>query len=799
KLDWEVGRWAKLRGPSSTALTELLQIEGVRDSLGLSYKDADSLNKIVDALPGRPKFRREEVIVAEEAFEVYHRDVLECIQALYGDPEFAADLIFAPERHYSDPDMTIRMYSDMHTGKWWWATQKAIEQDQPGATIVPVIISSDKTQVTLFGNKSAYPIYMTIGNLPKEIRRKPSRGGHILLGYLPTTRLDHITNKAARRRTLANLFHSCVQRILHPLKKAGEVGIVMASGDGVRRRVHPLFATFVGDYPEQLLVTGVKTGQCPRCPVPHDQLGECNSEDPYEFRDMDAVLDALASIADGPTAFIKACAHAGIKPIQHPFWEGLPYVNIFQSITPDILHQLYQGVMKHFISWVTKACGAAEVDARCRRFPPNHHIRLFMKGISTLSKVTGREHAQMCQLLLGFVTDIRLPNHLSSARLVRATRAILDFCFLAQYPVHTDDTLRLLEDALHRFHDNKQIFVDLGIRFDFNIPKLHALLHYLISIKIFGTTDNYNTEYTERLHIDFAKDAYRATNHKDEYPQMTRWLERREKVLRHEKYINWRLAGCPAPMPKSRGTMDTGNHIRMTRHPTLKAVPLSEVRSDYGATYFEAALARFVAQYHQPHLTRAQIEDAANRMSIRFQTIPVFHKIKFRNRDPFARTAEFDTSDAVHAKPIRQDSRGRDVPARFDTVLVNMGTSGNANSRLQGFRVAQVRVVFALPPRAVATLFKRPPPDHLAYVEWFSAFTAEPDRNSGMYRVVRSIQNGERLASIIPVSQIERSVHLLPKFGPVVPRDWTSSTVLDLAAAFFVNPFLDRHTFATFV
>ncbi|EPQ55470.1 hypothetical protein GLOTRDRAFT_24926, partial [Gloeophyllum trabeum ATCC 11539] len=80
-----------------------------------------------------------------------------------------------------------------------------------------------------------------------------------------------------------------------------------------------------------------------------------------------------------------------------------------------------------------------------------------------------------------------------------------------------------------------------------------------------------------------------------------------------------------------------------------------------------------------------------------------------------------------------------------------------------------------------------------AYVEWFSAFTAEPDRNSGMYRVVRSIQNGERLASIIPVSQIERSVHLLPKFGPVVPRDWTSSTVLDLAAAFFVNPFLDRH------
>ena len=29
RLEWEVARWAKLRGPSSTALSELLQINGV--------------------------------------------------------------------------------------------------------------------------------------------------------------------------------------------------------------------------------------------------------------------------------------------------------------------------------------------------------------------------------------------------------------------------------------------------------------------------------------------------------------------------------------------------------------------------------------------------------------------------------------------------------------------------------------------------------------------------------------------------------------------------------------------------
>ncbi|EPQ49845.1 hypothetical protein GLOTRDRAFT_19078, partial [Gloeophyllum trabeum ATCC 11539] len=60
----------------------------------------------------------------------------------------------------------------------------------------------------------------------------------------------------------------------------------------------------------------------------------------------------------------------------------------------------------------------------------------------------------------------------------------------------------------------------------------------------------------------------------------------------------------------------------------------------------------------------------------------------------------------------------------------------------------------------------------LAYVEWFSPFALAPDRTSGMYKITRSIRDGERLASIIPVSQIYRSIHLLPKFGSSVPRTW---------------------------
>ncbi|KAG2126260.1 uncharacterized protein EDB93DRAFT_1257635 [Suillus bovinus] len=314
-----------------------------------------------------------------------------------------------------------------------------------------------------------------------------------------------------------------MSRILGPLKSAGLDGVKMHSGDGALRRCHPLFASFVGDYPEQLLAMGVKFMECPKCNI---DAGDTRSNTvAFHLRNLGSVLDALAALDHGSLAFVHACAAVGIKPIVHPFWEDLPFANIFCAITPDVLHQLYQGLVKHLVQWLSEACGAAEIDARCRHLPLNHNIRLFMKGITTLSHLSGKEHAQICRFLLGIIIDILLPNNLNASRLLRAVQGLLDFLYLTQYPCHSSETLELLQVALDTFHDNKGIFVNLGIRKNFNLPKLHAARHYPHMIMLFGTTDNYDTEYTEHLHIDIAKDAYRATNHKDEFIQMTAWLE----------------------------------------------------------------------------------------------------------------------------------------------------------------------------------------------------------------------------------------------------------------------------------
>ncbi|KAG2029601.1 hypothetical protein BDR03DRAFT_936813 [Suillus americanus] len=739
KIKWEIAHWAKLHGSSSTAFTDLLSIDRVRDFICCT--SANKLNKLIDhELPtGRPKFKREQIIVAGESFDVYYHDIIECIKSLYGDPDFTQYLTFSLEWHYADDDKTVHLFHDMHTSKWWWETQKKLNAQHPGGTIVPIIISSNKTQVTMFRNKTA------------ELHHKPSSGSHVLLAYLPTSRLEHITNKASRCCAIANLYHVCLHRVLAPLIPAGTEGISMCSGDGARRRCHPIFASFVSDYPEQLLTTGVKFGECPKCDVDAKDTGSNTTQ--FHLRKLIKVLDALAAFDDGNLAFVRACATAGIKPIIHPFWEDLPFVNIFRTIMPDVLHQLYQGLIKHLLAWLSAACGGAEIDACCRRLPPNHHICLFTKGITCLSCVSGTEHTQICRFILRIIIDIRLPNNLNAGHLLRAVCGLLDFLYLAQYPSH----------------------------------------HYHLMITLFGTTDNYNTEYTERLHIDLAKDAYRATNHKDEFIQMTLWLERKEKILQHQKFVSWCLAGghhfepyylCPPDMTFRREQV-------MTKHPTAKAVSIQKLVEDYGATHFREALAHYIVHKHRGDhsvlLRDRELDHLAGDIHFPFHRLPVFHKIKWCSIDTSGLTKGHVTLNSVHAKP-RQKLGSRLIHRRSDTIFIRLDEDSVTND-LKGFSVGQVRVIFSLPPKSLQLLF--PPtvniPPHLVYIEWFTPFPSAPDRNNRLYKLSRLMRGGDRVSSIVPVGNIVCSIHLI-----------LNETVLKDCNVFWVNSYIDRHTFSIF-
>ena len=94
------------------------------EKLELSYSSTKELNHIIDnALPGCPSFQCCEVFTGGETLEFYHCDLLNCIWSIYGDPEFAQDLVFCPEQHYTDQGQMECIYNEMHTGDWWCTVQ----------------------------------------------------------------------------------------------------------------------------------------------------------------------------------------------------------------------------------------------------------------------------------------------------------------------------------------------------------------------------------------------------------------------------------------------------------------------------------------------------------------------------------------------------------------------------------------------------------------------------------------------------------------------------------------------------
>lgn len=105
--------------------------------------------------------------------------------------------------------------------------------------------------------------------------------------------------------------------------------------------------------------------------------------------------------------------------------------------------------------------------------------------------------------------------------------------------------------------------------------------------------------------------------------------------------------------------------------------------------------------------------------------------------------------------------------------------------------VAQIRVIFRLPEDF--GMFTEP----LAYVEWFTPLSSlVPD--IGMYKISPSTRRNQRRASIIPLSQVERTVHLIPKFGRAVDSSWTSDNVLEKCKSFYVNPYFRHIDFVLF-
>jgi hypothetical protein len=117
--------------------------------------------------------------------------------------------------------------------------------------------------------------------------------------------------------------------------------------------------------------------------------------------------------------------------------------------------------------------------------------------------------------------------------MMRAIRAFLEFCYIAQRNIIDTQSLGELEEALSRFHHYRTIFQDCGVRTEgFNLPRQHFLIHYMALIRAFGAPNGLCSSITESKHIKAVKQPWRRSNHFKALDQMLLTNERLDKIAR---------------------------------------------------------------------------------------------------------------------------------------------------------------------------------------------------------------------------------------------------------------------------
>lgn len=321
--------------------------------------------------------------------------------------------------------------------------------------------------------------------------------------------------------------------------------------------------------------------------------------------------------------------------------------------------------------------------------------------------------------------------------------------------------------------------------------------HYIDAILAHGSADGYNSESPERLHIDFAKEGYRASNKRDFLEQMAIWLQRQEAMFLHTTYLTW-LHPTPV-VDVDDGDVDTDDgeddgvlelerstsmsapkHWYVAKRPPFRNVTIDYLETHHLVPGFLVVFSEFLKKHSSraPHPSQYDRFDVYKQMHI---ILPPNHfvgskQISERIRTTLARNATGQQSS---------------VPAYFDTPFVIEDPVRYQYDMYyfpQGLRVARVRVIFDLPPQ-----FGRLP-HPLAYIEWFTAL-GHPDPVTGMYSVRHSTRHRRPNAEIISVDRIVRSAHLMGKSGRQLNRNWTTSNVLEKAEVFWVNPYINIDMF----
>ncbi|KAG1849361.1 hypothetical protein C8R48DRAFT_750259 [Suillus tomentosus] len=686
----------------------------------------------------------------DDEFEVWYRDPRAMAHNIIANPDYKDEIDYVPYREYDASDAT-RRWKDFMSGDWAWKQADTILQDPEthGSALVPIILGSDKTTVSVgTGNNEYYPLYASIGNVRNNVRRA-HRDALVIIGFLAIPKTDRSHSKDdAFRIFRRQLFHSSLSAILSSLRPVMTTYEVVRCGDGHFRRVIYSLGPYIADYEEQLVLSCVVKHWCPKCIAVRTNLDGGGIYRTREFTDFlinelhaDVLWDEFGLIGD-----------------LVPFTNDFPRADIHELLSFDLLHQLIKGAFKdHLVGWVAKYLKAvhgtkrseeimSDIDRRVAAVASFAGLRRFPQG-RDFKQWTGDDSKALMKVFLPAIEG-HVPQDM-----VRAFRALLEFCYLVRRNIITEDTLIQIQDALRRFHHYRKIF-DTIIP-TFSLPRQHSMAHYVDMIRLFGAPNGLCSSITELKHIKAVKEPWRWSSRHNALGQMLVTNQRLDKLAASRVDFD------------ARGML-TG---------TILSSALAALERKRAQTV--AALAHEVAVPDLRHLIRyflfSQLnpDDARNPEDIPAAGLPR-HEGKLQVFNSAAATfyAPSDLSGigGMRREHIRACPLWRNEYPRNDWYAEGI-----------------VICFFS---------FKH---DWEVYpctlIQWFEKIGDCPDEDTGMWMVAPSFhEDSSRDLAVIHIETVFRAAHLIPIYGSeYIPPSLKFYQSLDTFGSFYVNKYADHH------
>lgn len=267
-----------------------------------------------------------------------------------------------------------------------------------------------------------------------------------------------------QREVNRHTLHATLEQLLSPLQAPGKNGIELSCADGKRRRCFPVLAAWIADHEEHMTLHNLARNSCPKCEVPPEQLGQLGT---YPVRDHMAYQEVISRHElYGDTAPIEVLASIGLKALYNGLW-NLPRISLNQLQKPDLLHNVYLGLLKNLLDGVTAFFKQHQrltaFDQAWRTMPPYPGFTQPRKAFREVTQWQGKEMRNFGRIILVAsavaLSSPSAPQREVFAEALKCVRSLVDFHLIAQYRSHTAETLKYLDAYLKDFHAHKGVFL----------------------------------------------------------------------------------------------------------------------------------------------------------------------------------------------------------------------------------------------------------------------------------------------------------------------------------------------------